>query len=162
MSVIDSAEFAVSRARMSGQVAVAELSRLAELVLDPVAQLDWELEGGVDKLERPWLYLAVSGELQLACQRCLKPMRLPVKCETVLTLFADESAIDEAEAADEDLEGMVIDPELDVLALVEEEVLLALPYAPRHEVCAEGDVTIVAEKPNPFAVLAQLKTRKAE
>lgn len=162
MPVIDSAEFAVSRAQLSGRIAVSELPRLAEVVLDGTAELDWELQGGVDKLERPWLYLSVNGKVQLACQRCLQAMDFKLDCETVLTLFADEATLDEAEQADDDLEGLVIDPALDVLALVEEEVLLALPFAPRHDRCGESDVVVVSDKPNPFAVLAQLKTRKAE
>ncbi|WP_245579343.1 YceD family protein [Chitinilyticum aquatile] len=162
MPVIDSAEFAVSRAQLSGRIAVSELPRLAEVVLDGTTELDWELQGGVDKLERPWLYLSVNGKVQLACQRCLQAMDFKLDCETVLTLFADEATLDEAEQADDDLEGLVIDPALDVLALVEEEVLLALPFAPRHDRCGESDVVVVSDKPNPFAVLAQLKTRKAE
>ncbi|WP_245574974.1 YceD family protein [Chitinilyticum litopenaei] len=162
MSVINSAEFAIAREQLAGKVAVASLPRLADAVLDHAAELVWSLEGGVDKLERPYLFLQVSGELQLRCQRCLKAMPFQLACETVLTQFADEALLDEAEEADEDLEGLLIDPALDVLALVEEEVLLALPYAPRHDRCDADDVMIVSDKPNPFAVLAQLKTRKAE
>jgi len=50
--------------------------------------------------------------------------------------------------------------------LVEDELILLLPFAPMHEVCPENPYHIETveerveekvEKPNPFAVLAQLK-----
>ena len=84
--------------------------------------------------------------------------------ETVLTQFATEEEIDEAEAFDEGLDGILIDPELDIEALVEDELLRALPVAPVHDVCGGDDALakLASKKPNPFAVLAQLKTRKAE
>jgi uncharacterized protein len=48
---------------------------------------------------------------------------------------------------------------LDLLALIEDEVILSLPLAPRHD---EGQCESVErrksdEKPSPFAVLAKLK-----
>ncbi|GLS05476.1 hypothetical protein GCM10007860_26300 [Chitiniphilus shinanonensis] len=109
------------------------------------------------------MHLDVSGELHLVCQRCLQPMTWPVAVKTELTQFSDEATLDEAEEQDEDLEGMLVDPALDIDALVEEEVLLAVPFAPRHDACEGTSGTAdKADKPNPFAVLATLKTRKAE
>ncbi len=52
---------------------------------------------------------------------------------------------------------------LDLRELIEDELLLALPIVPRHEVCpvplvAPADAAeLVEEKPNPFAALAALK-----
>ena len=52
---------------------------------------------------------------------------------------------------------------LDLRELIEDELLLALPLVPRHEVCptpllapADGEAP-VDDKPNPFAALAALK-----
>ena len=47
--------------------------------------------------------------------------------------------------------------------LIEDEVLLALPYAPRHDeaICGGGDVQDGLKKPSPFAVLQGLKTGKS-
>ena len=108
----------------------------------------------------PW----VKGTLQLICQRCLTAAPWQLHAETVLTQFATEEQIDDAEAHDEDLEGILIDPELDIEALVEDEILLALPVALTHDVCGGDDALakLASDKPNPFAALAQLKTRKAE
>jgi uncharacterized protein len=52
---------------------------------------------------------------------------------------------------------------LDLVSLVEDELLLALPLVPRHEVCPQplpmshGDDVQEEPAPNPFAALAVLK-----
>ncbi|TJZ74779.1 YceD family protein [Chitiniphilus eburneus] len=173
MTVIHSADFAREKQSLAGEVDVSALSRLHDQLADREGRLAWRLAGGVDRLARPVLHLAVSGELHLVCQRCLKAMTWPVAVQTELTQFLDEATLDEAEAQDEDLEGILVDAALDVEALVEEEVLLAVPFAPRHDACGGTTATATmadepnpsagkADKPNPFAVLATLKTRKAE
>ncbi|UXY14927.1 YceD family protein [Chitiniphilus purpureus] len=162
MPVIDSAEFARQARSLAGEVTLAALGRLHDRLADTTGSLSWQIAGETDRYQRPVLRLRVSGEVNLVCQRCLKPMAWPLALETTLTQFHDEALLDEAEAHDEDLEGMLADPALDVARLVEDEVLLAIPFAPRHDACAGVAKAQGAEKPNPFAVLATLKTRKAE
>ena len=61
--------------------------------------------------------------------------------------------------ADEELEGMPIEKELDVRGLVEDQILMSLPFSPRHENCDNAALEQVnQDKPNPFAVLAGLKS----
>ena len=59
--------------------------------------------------------------------------------------------------------------QFDLLEVLEDELLMALPLVPLHETCpvaprlsaGEEDLGgMAAEKPNPFAVLAQLKPKK--
>jgi hypothetical protein len=55
--------------------------------------------------------------------------------------------------------------DFDALALVEDELIMALPFVPRHEICPEAVVMAVSdpevdaaqERPHPFAALAGLK-----
>jgi len=165
MTIIHSADFAREGGELSGVLAIADMDRLHDLLAKIDGDVTWHLAGGVDKLERPYLHLTVSAEVGVICQRCLKPMPFNISADTVLTQFPAEELLDEAVAQDEDLEGIVIEPALDVEMLIEDEMLLALPYAPRHEKCEPaGDAVKPAgeAKPNPFAVLAKLKTRKAE
>ncbi len=74
----------------------------------------------------------------------------------------------EAEAerldAESDDDHLVLVPRLDLLALVEDELILELPLVPRHEgICPEplpqpaADEAPVDERPNPFAALAALR-----
>jgi uncharacterized protein len=64
----------------------------------------------------------------------------------------------EIEAADDEIDRVLAGNAMDVAQLVEDEVLLALPMAPRHEKCAgsrEGAET--GGRASPFAELAKLK-----
>ena len=95
------------------------------------------------------------------CQRCMKPMPFELDENVRIILFADENSLDEAMAADEELEGLLLEKELDVRVLVEDQVLMALPFSPRHEDCDNVALAEVnQDKPNPFAVLAGLKNSR--
>ena len=112
----------------------------------------------------PWLTLTVQTTLPQICQRCLEAVDVPVQVAGEFR-FVESEAV--AEQQDDDCEEdlLVTSREFDLAALIEDEVLLALPLVPRHEVCpvrvkmaaADKDFDAPAEKPNPFAVLAQLK-----
>ncbi len=160
MTVIHSAEFAQEGRELKGSIPLSQLPRLSDQLADTSGDISWHVESGLDAAKRPWLYVEVKGELSVICQRCLKGMPWSLHSETVLTQFASEAEIDDAEAVDEDLEGILIDPALDLTALIEDEILLALPFAPAHDVCGGDEVLakLANDKPNPFAVLAQLKT----
>ena len=75
---------------------------------------------------------------------------------------------DTAAALDDETEDEVLalPKTLNLRDLVEDEMLLALPLVPRHDVCPEaipmqfGDVEEVEEKANPFASLAILRKDK--
>ncbi|BCL76017.1 hypothetical protein JHS3_17530 [Jeongeupia sp. HS-3] len=163
MTVIHSAEFAREGGALEGVAQLADFPRLLDLLAESRGEVRWSIGSYVDRFERPTLTVKAEGELQLVCQRCMAPMAWPFEIDTVLTQFPTEEAADEAEAVDEALDTVLIDPALDVLALIEEEILLAMPYAPLHVTCAApGDTPVGNTKPNPFAVLAQMKTRKAE
>jgi len=61
-----------------------------------------------------------------------------------------------------------MEPHFDLLAVLEDELLMALPLVPMHETCPQASPLVAGEsdkevglieKPNPFAVLAQLKKK---
>ena len=70
----------------------------------------------------------------LECQRCLAPFAYPVAQRTVTVLARSESDADALDAESDD-EVLVADHPLEPVALVEDELLLTLPFAPMH---AEG------------------------
>jgi uncharacterized protein len=65
--------------------------------------------------------------------------------------------------ADHEDDVLALNRSLDLRSLVEDELLLALPLVPRHDVCPEplplvdDDENAEPERANPFAVLAALK-----
>ena len=58
---------------------------------------------------------------------------------------------------DDTRDFLPVERELDVVEVVEDEILLALPVAPRHEKCGLPGAADAGERINPFAKLAGLK-----
>jgi len=102
------------------------------------------------------------GEIVVPCQRCLEPMKLPLDIESSFILVKDEADIPEDPDDSDDFDYLVANAELDVMQLVEDEVLLAIPYAPKHDAkdCPVGEALGDSKKPNPFAVLRDFKVVK--
>ncbi len=76
-------------------------------------------------------------------------------------LGADDEKADEIEAVidDETIDVIVGSRTCDIRDLIEDETLLALPQAPKHEVCPDASLlaTLKTDKPSPFAGLKTLK-----
>lgn len=115
-----------------------------------------------------WLHLEAAAELPLVCQRCLQPVLVPLAVERSFRFVADEAtAAAQDDEAEEDL--LALSQAFDLPELVEDELLMDVPLAPRHDVCPEP-VTMSAVDPgfdaapgareHPFAVLGRLKAGK--
>lgn len=97
----------------------------------------------------------------LQCQRCLQPMRLQLDCSSRVVLVESESAVADVPP---DLEtALAPEGRLRLSDLVEEELLLALPPAPRHpEGQCPGDAPGMTREESaeptqrPFASLGEL------
>jgi len=148
-AVIDNLEFARTAQRVSGTIAVTELKRTADYRFDDQGALEYAVIGGRDARNRPLLHIEVRGEIHLCCQRCLRklPYRLHVVSELPI-LTTDGTNREECTA--EELDGIAANPRTDVLELVEDEVLLALPMVPRHP---EGQCDIALRDDAPIVAL---------
>ncbi|MGB6056054.1 MAG: YceD family protein [Burkholderiaceae bacterium] len=160
--VIDAFEFSRLKERAEGEFSVAELGRLAAECVDSSGSVEWSLQGGADQYGHPQLQLWVTATLQLMCQRCLTPFPYRLNTHSVLIMAPDEVSADaiEERLADDTVDVIVGSRQMGVAALVEDDALLAIPPAPKHEVCPD-DIAAGglqgAEKPSPFAVLKKLK-----
>jgi uncharacterized protein len=159
--IIDAFEFCRQREERSGELALTDLPRLAAELTDSSGTLAYSLAGGIDKEGHPQIALRVSGPVHLRCQRCLNPFRFDIASDSMLLLASDEATADalETKLEDEDVDVVVGSRTMDVLALIEDEALLALPVSPRHEVCPDQSVldALKDDKPeSPFAVLKNL------
>lgn len=115
-----------------------------------------------------WLHLEAHADLPLVCQRCLLPVDVPVSVNRSFRFVADEAtAAAEDDASEEDL--LAMSRSFDLRELVEDEMLMEMPVAPRHESCPEAVKMSAtddafeaasAARENPFAVLGAIKTRK--
>ena len=116
--------------------------------------------------------LDVSARPEVVCQRCMQPMRWPVKVKSRIALVSDYDA---ADRVPEGLEVFLVEGDsVSVRDLVDEEIMLALPNVPRHEEgseCAERRMQLPGhevgpDEPDdsqvqkPFAQLGELLKRK--
>ena len=153
---IDSLEFARSGGHLQGAVEITAVERLHGHLNSRAGQLEWQLDGVADHAGKPALRLAVSGVLDLVCQRCLAGYAFDIKSNSLLLL---ENADDAPLGGDDAAESIPPSSALDVEALVEDEVILALPIAPRHPEgkCAARVADGWDQNVHPFAALAKLK-----
>lgn len=166
--------FAAEAEPLVGCTLLQNMERLAQesTGLQADMTVNWqaraELRPGAGAEEDIWLHLQATTTLTLTCQRCMGPVESPVAVDQWYRFVATEDiAMAEDDNAEEDL--LVMEPQFDLLAVLEDELLMALPVVPMHEQCpvvpqlraGELDATDDApKKPSPFAVLAQLKKPK--
>jgi uncharacterized protein len=108
----------------------------------------------------PLAEVRIAGTVTMTCQRCLNPMRQTIEATTRVALLASEA---EADRAPDDLESFLAeDGRVSAAELVAEELLLALPLAPRHEgttqchAASDAEPPSVADTRHPFADLRAL------
>ncbi len=158
--LIDGFEFATAGARQQGRWPVRELPRLRDMLASDAGEIAYTVEGTRDERGRPGLRLSLQGALQLRCQRCLEAMPFAVRVDELLVLAATQAEIDaeppDAHAPDRVLAGK----EMPLRELIEDQLILELPYAPRHEGCEAGAEQQQEGKISPFAGLRGLMRGK--
>ena len=173
-SRLDVRAFALAGQSLDVTTELAALERLcAETVAngDAAVPVRWQCHGEMRPdaggKSVPWLHLKAVASVELTCQRCLGPVSENLEVDRFFRFVADEAT---AELEDEDSEEdvLALEPRPDILGLVEDELLMALPLVPLHETCPvpvpmqAGELADVGEsgqpvRKNPFEALAQLK-----
>ncbi len=121
---LDPWRFADLGEAFAGSVALQDLSRLRESLLDDQGRASFELEFYRDERRRACLKGRVEATLLLECQRCLKAVLLKVSSDTAIAFV---EGFDEAEQLPEALDPwMVEDQRVSLQDLIEDELLLGL------------------------------------
>jgi uncharacterized protein len=109
--------------------------------------------------DKPLLKIRIHGGMHLVCQRCLQPLALSLDIQKTYVFLKTEEQADHFPLDRDDEEAMVQSSEFDLFAALEDEVLLALPHAPKHPdgKCQLDHSNVTPDKPNPFKVLKNLK-----
>jgi uncharacterized protein len=155
--ISDSFAFARDARVLEGTLPVASLERLQDLLAEVSGELAFRLEGYKGNRGEAMLALKVTGTLPLACQRCLEAIPFKVDIDSRLELVPAGAEMSQDELEDDTRDFLPVAGELLVAELVEDEVLLALPVAPRHERCGLPGAAESGERITPFAALAGLK-----
>ena len=132
----------------NGAIPIARLPRLAAALSSTEGELQVELQAGRDTAGASTLKGQISGELGLVCQSCMKAFAWPLHAGIELRLVSSEA---EEKRLLHDCEPLLVeDDTLHLQTIVEEEVLLVLPIAPRCPECdnqAPESAGIVPEAP---------------
>ena len=151
--LIDGFQFAAAGGSMRGAWPAGAFPRLRDLLHDEAGTVEYELRGARDVQGRPCLELRVRGTLRLTCRRCLEAVSVALCEDAALWLARTQAEIDAQPLATEGPDGVVASGAMAVRDLVEDELLLALPYAPRHESCPARGTAAPGERQTPFAGL---------
>ena len=156
--LIDGVDFAINGKELHGNVALDALPRLGELLANSRGSIAFSLRGFKEG-DRLMLKVELAGDCLLRCQRCLGELAYPVAISSSLRL-APAELIEEVDIDDE-VECIEASSQIDVLSLVEEELLLGIPYAPRHP---KGECVMQVNEPrqstHPFAALANFNKKQ--
>ena len=157
--VIDCPSFAREAKSLQGDLPIASLTRTLDLLADSAGVIGYRIEGRMGERHRPQLILWIEGVLSLSCQRCLGGITYPLRLENTLEFVVDEEDLTQEEIEDDSKDFLPAEKTLDVVALIEDEIILELPTAPRHESCVLPEAGVQSERVSPFAVLQGLKNR---
>jgi uncharacterized protein len=156
-ATVDPIKLAESGTRLTGELPVKAMGRLCALCLDESGtvsiRLSFERSGdrGLGRMQG-----TIAANLQVVCQRCLEKMTLVLRAEPSVILIR---AQDREDLIARDTDSFVVDGPILLSNIVEDELLLAMPMVPMHDIdeCLAGKYRHRQEKPNPFSVLGELK-----
>jgi uncharacterized protein len=165
---IDTHEFTRRGDVAEGRVPLAELERLGSLLVTDDGVLAWRLAGdselGADGSRRAHLNLVLSATLAMRCVRCLERIDVPLDVERDYRLVATEAQAEQEDVDEDEVDLLVGARRFDLAGLVEDEAIMALPPAPRHDDCSAPAASAADDEPgqsdeaapqsrNPFAAL---------
>lgn len=130
----------------------------------------FEFKGQSHTGRRDTVSLKVQSMVTLTCQRCMQAMGFAVNEHASFELFENEAQLerlDSDEQFDEDMpEPLLVNGPVSLVSLIEDQIILALPYVPKHVQC-ESDRAFGAQRDaetkraSPFQVLEKLKRTKS-
>lgn len=152
-----------------GEVEPTSFERLTTLLTDEHQQDDLVLKTNLYR-QNNVLHLAftVEGAVWLTCQRCLQPVSTDLTDDYDIALLEEES---QAGLVDEEQDYLLLEEVVDnqtperllpFKKLIEDELILKMPLAPKHDDCEMsveqfGEIPEEEESENPFAALSALK-----
>lgn len=186
---LDVQAFIESGERLGGDLPMMQMARLSEgllpgLDLSQLRPVRWSAVGRlVPQRGGPpqhWLDIEAAADTLWECQRCLSGVALTLEVHRSIRFAPDEEQAAVLDA-DSDDDVLALSRNFDLLGLLEDELIMAQPIVPRHEVCpddplartrasVEAEVSLPGEsqtsapaqdpgKPHPFAALAALKKK---
>ena len=166
---IDPLRLAQNGLKLSGELSIKDMPRLSESLVNDEGSIHVDLAFDMDEVNTPYMQGKIVAEVSMICERCMSPMKVPLSITCLLAMILSERKI--ASLAEEyDPWLLENNDPVSLNAVIEDELILALPLVPRHtEACLPSEVWFAGEdesavkeddKPeSPFAVLSSLKDK---
>jgi uncharacterized protein len=161
---IDPRKLALQGIALEGEISARDLTRLNDSVEAISGALKASLEFSLDESRQTMVTGSASVFVDVVCQRCLDLVNLEINAAIALQVVWSEDQL--ANVAPGYEAWVVVDRIADLHAVVEDEILLALPIVNYHNIedCTgsafnvkvNADMEEVAVD-SPFSVLQQLK-----
>ncbi len=149
----------------TGVIDATECSRLSELVIEILQDIDVNFKIFDGYAELPEIKGSYKASVSLECQRCMSSYSTIIEHDFHFYIGTEDhlddgsSVYEVVNSEDGDL--------LDIILMIEDDIILNLPLIPRHEkdcndylleMNLKADKEGIKIKKNPFAVLEGLKT----
>ncbi len=158
---VDLYRLAVARETYEGRLEQSKFRRLAPVAHESARWVDVALRFGTEDGIH-YLRGELKSKFTLVCQRCLEPMEVVVDIALSLGFVRNR---EEEIRLPEGFEPLWIEqPEMNLMSIVEDELLLALPLVAMHPPAqcpawvepGKRDDRAESDRTNPFSVLAAL------
>ncbi len=166
---LDVRKAAAREVEVAGLLQPRDLQRFRALLAADEGAIEVFLTFSQDEEKRSLIGVKLQADVIVTCQRCLEPMHRQLRSDnTLAVVFTDEQAA----RLPRHLDPLIVeDQACNLWDVVEDELILAMPPFSYHDIAecstrvadfsdAASDMEPQAEKPNPFDVLAQLKSGK--
>ncbi len=150
-----------------GELQYAALPRLASLLASETGTLAWESRGWVERpaggSEVMMLRVLASARPMLTCVNCLEPVAVDLAVDRTLRIVGDEASAARLDEQEPEIDVIAGSRRFDLLELIEDEAIMALPPLARHDQCEvpgrwhDEDDEPEAESSGALAALASLK-----
>lgn len=164
---LDPIKSTMKRSDYSGVMLATDMARLSEAVAEIAEHIEIEVKFDKDEQGLNFFQGRMSTSVQLLCQRCYEQYAHDIQVSFCYSPVKGQLPDDIDELPDV-YEPVEVDDqgEIDILRLFEDELILSLPIVALHaeEDCnikqdemSYGEIEPADERPNPFAVLKELK-----
>ena len=130
--LVDPFAFTRESREITERCPVDSFERLADAVLLPEGSLQATFRGWQDADGKSWLKLDLKGALVLQCQRCLEALTWPVQVASLFLLVREGDALPDDDLEEDAWDCLPVGKRFDLRQIVEDEALLAMPFAPRQ------------------------------
>ena len=154
--LMDVPRFTSRGERIEVQLAGKQLPRLRKESIKPLAPVTVQVVAARSPRGRPGMRVTLQGAIRMVCQRCLKSMDVVLSAKAAVEWVGTQAELEAADA-DDHWDAMLMQEKFDLLPYLEDELLLAVPFAPVHADCQAAGLREAGEKISPFAMLAGLK-----